>query len=141
MLAENPQKDFKPKFEVVSCFVEHDGKILLLLRQDHKSEPNTYGVPAGKVYPWETIDETISRELKEETWISWGNLQYFKKVFVRFPTYDFIYHMYHTDLSLLPDITLNTEEHKGYLWRTPEDALKENLIQDLDACIKMFYKI
>lgn len=49
MLAEIPQKDFKPKFEVVSCFVEHDSKILLLLRQDHKSEPNTYGVPAGKV--------------------------------------------------------------------------------------------
>jgi len=45
------------------------------------------------------------------------------------------------DIFSLPDIIINSEEHKKYVWRTPEDALKENLIQDLDACIKMFYKI
>jgi len=141
MITEIAPKDFQQKFEVVSCFVEHENKILLLLRRDHKSEPNTYGVPAGKVCPWETIDDAIFRELKEETWIASSDLQYFTKVFVRFPTYDFIYHMYHMDLPLLPDITLNDEEHAKYVWRTPEDALKEDLIQDLDACIKMFYKI
>ena len=49
MLYKEKPENFTPKFEVVSCFVEYNNKILLLLRQDHKPEPNTYGVPAGKV--------------------------------------------------------------------------------------------
>lgn len=59
--------DFNPKFEVVSCFVEYKGKFLLLLRQDHKSAPNMYGVPAGKVEEGETVHDTMVRELREET--------------------------------------------------------------------------
>jgi len=69
MLYLEKPKVFVPKFEVVSCFVEYQNEFLLLLRQDHKNEPNTYGMPAWKVEKWETIDEAIKRELYQETWI------------------------------------------------------------------------
>ncbi len=141
MLYIKKPKFFNPKFEVVSCFIEYNNKILLLLRQDHKNEPNTYGVPAGKVTPWENIDEAISREIYEETGLQLDNLSYFKKVYVQYPTYEFVYHIYHKIITKSPHIAINPEEHKTHIWKSPKEALQENLIQDLDICIKMFYKI
>lgn len=67
MISQTPREGFSPKFEVVSCFVEHDGHILLLQRQSHKPQPNTYGVPAGKVDDQEDIHQAIKREVGEET--------------------------------------------------------------------------
>lgn len=57
---------FNPKFEVVSCFVRCDDRILLLHRQDHKPEGNSWGVPAGKVDQDESIHDAMVRELQEE---------------------------------------------------------------------------
>jgi len=42
MLYTETPEIFNPKFEAVGCFVEYEGKIILLLRQDHKRQPNTY---------------------------------------------------------------------------------------------------
>jgi ADP-ribose pyrophosphatase YjhB (NUDIX family) len=67
MLYTNKPEVFDPKFDVVSCFVEYKGKILLLHRQDHKPQGNTYGVPAGKVDAGEDIWTTVRREIEEET--------------------------------------------------------------------------
>ena len=141
MLYEEKPDFFNPKFEVVSCFIEYNNKILLLLRQDHKNEPNTYGVPAGKVSLGEDKDDAMRREIFEETWLKLDDLIYFQKVYVQYPTYEFIYHMYHKKLDYKPEITINPEEHKKYMWQHPQKALEQNLIQDLDACIKMFYEI
>jgi hypothetical protein len=43
MLVSDKTKDFNPKFEVVSCFIEVEGRILLLHRADHKPQGNTWG--------------------------------------------------------------------------------------------------
>jgi len=112
MIYRKKPQNFNSKFDVVSCFVEHNGTILLLHRQDHKPEGNTWGVPAGKVDQGEEILKTIVREIKEETGFQLSSSQpsYFKKVYVKYPKYDFIYHIFHISF------------------------------QDLDACIKLFYK-
>lgn len=141
MLYTTKPEIFTPKFEVVSCFVEYEGKILLLLRQDHKSEPNTYWVPAWKIDEWEKIDDAVIREIFEETGLKLDDLDYFKEVYVQYPTYEFTYHIYHKKLKEKPYVKINPEAHKQYIWRTPMEALKENLIQELDVCIKMFYNI
>lgn len=102
-----PPELFNPAFEACGCFLEHTApqnhqgdddeavtnlQILLLLRQDHKSEPNVWGVPGGKLHlgqvrhEWdgthfvqilfttglmlaqgETAEEAMARELEEET--------------------------------------------------------------------------
>lgn len=138
---ERPQ-NFSSKFDVISCFVEHDGEILLLHRQDHKPEGNTWGVPAGKVDVGESILEAMAREIREETGLVLpsSQLSYFRKVFVKYPEYDFIYHIYHTKLDQRQKVAINHTEHKDFRWISPENALNISLIQDLDACIKLFYQ-
>ncbi|MFA6105135.1 MAG: NUDIX hydrolase [Patescibacteria group bacterium] len=140
-LAE-PEK-FNQEFEVASCFIEHDGEILVLCRANHKPQGGTWGVPAGKIEENELPDETVLRELKEETGILLGknDLRYFKTLFVRYPTYDFKYHMYSVRLSVKQAVKIDEKSHVEHRWVTPAEALKLNLIQDEDSCIKMFYNL
>lgn len=137
-----PEK-FVPQFEIVSCFFEFSGEILLLRRCSHKPEGDTWGVPAGKVDSNETPQQAIVRELLQETGceVSSGNLSYFRKIFVKYPEYDFVYHIYHVVLEEKPSVRINSNEHQDFRWANPDLALKMNLIRDGDACIKLFYKI
>lgn len=142
MIYETLPEGFNPQFEVVSCFVEQEGRILLLHRQDHKTEGNTWGVPAGKVEAHETLLEAIAREVREETGFTINNkISYYSKIFIKYPKYDFVYHIFHMAQNEKREAQLDYKEYKGFKWATPKDALKMNLIMDLDACIKMFYKL
>lgn len=143
MISKNKPKDFKGKFEVVSCFIEYQSEILLLHRQDSKPQGNTWGVPAGKVDEKENLLSAIAREVKEEVGLFFEphKFTYFNKFFVRYPEYDFIYHIFHLSLKERPTVNLNPAEHKNSLWDNPKEALKLNLITDEDFCIKTFYKV
>lgn len=143
MLHKEKPKDFNPKFEVVGCFFESDGKMLLLHRQDNKPQGGTWCVPGGKKDEGENLVEAVVREVREEIAfeIAPSDLSYFKKFFVRYDEYDFIYHIFHVLLENKPRLTVNQTEHKDYAWKTPTEALKENLIKDEDGCIKSFYNL
>jgi ADP-ribose pyrophosphatase YjhB (NUDIX family) len=135
--------NFQERFEVVSCFVEHNRNFLLLHRQDYKPQGNTWGVPAGKVNQNETLLEAITREIKEETSleISPLKIQYFKKFYVTYPDYQFSYHIFHASLEDNFPIQIDLREHKNFKWVSPLETLKMNLILDEDFCIKLFYRI
>ncbi len=143
MIYQDKPDNFNSKFEVVSCFVEYDGEILLLHRQDHKPEGDTWGVPAGKIDDGEQPIEAMLREAMQETAIHLpsNEIVYIRKVYVRYPEYDFVYYMYHVVLINKPQVKINPKEHKDFRWTTPLDALSINLIRDLDIAIKNFYKI
>jgi len=97
-------------------------------------------VPAGKVDTGETAIEAMIREGKEETNIDLSNGEYFDKRYVRYPEYDFIYHMFRKRFEERPQVKINPKEHKSFTRKTPQEALKSALIRDLDECIKLFYK-
>ncbi|MFH0857068.1 MAG: NUDIX hydrolase [bacterium] len=139
MLYRNRPKNFNPEFEAVGCFCEYDGKILLLLRQDHKPEPNTWGLPGGKLAAGEDIYQGMRRELKEETDLNGEEIKYISKAYSRFFKYDFIYHIFHLALAELPKIIIDESEHKDFIWVTPDEALKIDLIENLDKCIEIVY--
>ncbi len=141
MIYEEMPEDFDSSCEVVSCFVEHDGKILMLHRQDHKPEGDTWGGPAGKVDEGEGINEALKREVFEETGIELQDPKYFKKLFIRLPDYDFVYHIFHELLDEIPTVKIREEEHKDFNWIEPEKALETNLMSDEDECIKLFFGI
>lgn len=142
MIYENLPKGFNPKFEVVSCFVEQEGRILLLHRQDHKTEGNTWGVPAGKVEAHETLLEAITREVREETGFTINNkISYYNEVFIKYPEYDFVYHIFYMTQNGKKEVQLNHKEHKDFKWATPKDALEMDLTMDLGSCINLFYKL
>ena len=141
MLYTTKPENFNPKFIVVSAFLQHRGKILLLKRQNSKPEGNTWGMPAGKVDSKESIYDGVIREIREETGvdINRDDIEYFREFFVRYPDYDFIYHIFSTRFDDKPEIIINRDEHKKFKWVEPEEALKLSLIQDLEGCIEAFY--
>ena len=143
MIFQETPKDFSPRFEVASCFLEFDGKFLLLHRHDSKPEGNKWGVPAGKIEAGEKPDEAIFRELKEETGIKIpkNEISCFGKVFVKYPDFDFVHYIFNARLSKPEKVEISKDEHKGFKWVSPKQALKLPLVKDEEACIKLCYKI
>jgi 8-oxo-dGTP diphosphatase len=143
MIFKNRPADFNPPIEVVSCFCEHDGQILLLHRPPHKSQGDKWGAPAGKIDLGETPLEAIIREIREETGLikQPTDLTHFNTVYVRYPDLDFTYHTFVTQFSERPVITINSTEHSEYTWVTPQQALTMPLILDFPECIQIYYQI
>ncbi len=83
----------------------------------------------------------MKREGEEETKIDLSDAEYFDKLFVTYPDYQFIYHMYSKRFAERPEVIINPKEHKDYTRKTPTEALKMDLIRDLDECIKLFYDV
>jgi hypothetical protein len=63
---------------------------------------------------------------------------FYKLIFVKHDQ-KFSYYMYHINLVEKIYIKLNDLEHSGYDWVKPFNALKMNLVEDLDKCINMYY--
>ena len=143
MVYKNVPKKFDPRFEIVSCYLECGGEILLLHRHEHKSEGNRWGVPAGKISNGENELNAVIREVKEETGqqIAPGQLEYLTKIYVKYPEYHFVYHMFRVKLDRRPKIVLSKNEHKAYRWMSPRNALGLKLVRELGRCIRMFYEI
>lgn len=143
MIYREAPSDFEPRFNIVSCFVEHDGYFVLLHRPIQKSQGGKWGVPAGKIDGGETELQAMVREMKEETGleIQTESLKFFTKLFVRYPDYDFGYTMFLLVADVRPEIVLSSIEHHDYRWVTPTEALEMPLVDDLDGCIKMFYQV
>ena len=67
---ETKPEKFNPQAEVAACYLECDGKLLLLLNAPGDSEAGSWGVPAGKLESNEPPLHGAIRELFEETSIS-----------------------------------------------------------------------
>ncbi len=138
-----PPPTFNPVIGVAACYVESESKILLLLRQDHKPQGNTWCLPGGKLDAGDSPLEAVIREVREETSINLkaNNLLFFKSLYVQYSDMDFIYHLFHSRLIAQPKVIISLKEHKRYQWVTPIDALKLSLTPDEDVCMKIFYGI
>lgn len=143
MIYKDEPENFIAKFEVVSCYVECGSEILILHRQDYKPEGNTWGLPAGKIDKDENEFDAITREIFEETGIDAdpGDLEYLEKLYVVYPTYQFIFHIFKLPLTEKPKVKISDHEHKEYRWAKPEEVLKLDLVPDCDECLKMSYNI
>lgn len=138
-----PSPCFKPGVEISAVYITFQDKILLLHRQDNKSQGNKWGIPGGKVEKNETPLQAAIREVKEETGfdISGQKIENLGTVYIEYsPTDHFTYHMFRTALQDQPgDVKIDFNEHKGFTWVTPSDALKMDLLQDEDPCIRLVY--
>ena len=135
-----PPKDFSQQVEVASCYCEHEGKLLLLLRHPQKPQGNTWCVPGGKLDKGETPIQAVVREVKEETGINLPteSLVYCRKVYVRFPKRDIVLHLFKSHLKKMPrGFDLARDEHTAYRWVTVEQALEMPLIPGGDDCLRL----
>jgi 8-oxo-dGTP diphosphatase len=139
---EKRPKDFSPTAEVVSCYLKKDDKLLFLKRNAQKPQGNTWGVPAGKMEKNESKEDALIREVYEETNINILNedLEYLKTVFVKYPNFDFIFHMYINKSSPNTDfLKINQKEHTEFKWLTIPQAKKYDLIPGEDTCLELIF--
>ena len=138
-------KNFNSLFDVVSCFIEYEEKILLLHRQDEKPEGNKWCLPSGKIDKenGESAPAAILREVKEETDLEIKKIDLFYngQLYVRYPTHDFTFLTFTYFSKEKPAIKLNEKEHKEYKWISPKEALNLLLVRDFNECIKLYYRL
>ncbi len=139
---ENAPPETKPDVEAAGSFIEYDNKILLLKRAPEKKGGGTWGLPAGKVEPGESVLEAAKRELFEETGIEVApyKLEFFKKTFFRDTEKLYLFHLFHSKFDAPPiNIQLN-HEHTEYRWLTPYEALTLTLFVSEGKIIDLILK-
>lgn len=141
MIHKERPADFNPKFEVVSCVLEQDGKFLLLHRHDHKPQGNTWCLPGGKADAGEALDEAIAREIREETGYDAKPEEFTPShsLLVSHDGYDFVYTVFSHTLSEPIEVQVEESAHKGFRWVTLKEALALPLMPDEDESIRAFY--
>jgi ADP-ribose pyrophosphatase YjhB (NUDIX family) len=142
MISEKPFENYNPVAEVVCCFIKVKGKILFLHRSKG-DQGNLWGLPGGTVEKGEALKDAMFREIFEETGMLLKDeaVVYLKKIYVRYPKKDFNYHMFYAQIGKMPEVKTNPEEHKGFIWITPQDAMNLSLVRDGKECIEVFLRL
>lgn len=142
-ISPEPPADFNPKMEVVGAFIEYGDRLLLLHRQDGTSQGNTWCVPGGKVEKNEPLLQATIRETLEETGYDLSNekIEFKQTLYVKYSEKSqFLYHIFYIKLAdPIANVKIDWKEHKGFTWVTPKDAIKMNMIHDLDYCLEILY--
>lgn len=141
MYLEKPW-DFGPRVvEAAGIYVEHEGKYLMLHRQDYKPQGNRWGIPAGKVDKGETALQAAIRETYEETGIkiSSKSPEYLGTVYFKDSKNNCIFHMFKAKVSDQPKVKIRLTEHKGYTWVTPDEAFDLRLMDDQKDSLELVY--
>lgn len=73
MVFLEPPENFKPKLEVATCYVMHEGKALFLKRCTASTWSHTWGLPGGRIDENQTPFEAMLREVFEETRMDLSN--------------------------------------------------------------------
>jgi 8-oxo-dGTP pyrophosphatase MutT (NUDIX family) len=132
-------KDFVPQIEVAACYVRVGEKYLLLHRSKGKPQEFTWGVPAGKLEKGETSGQAVIREVEEETGISLDrdSLRAARTLFIRYPDFDFVYHMFGQELPEQPTVCLS-DEHQDYSWLPIDEVLSLPLMAGAGEALQEF---
>jgi len=119
---ETKPDNFYPQVEVAACYLECDGKLLLLQNALEDAEPESWGVPAGKLESDEAPLEGAIRELFEETsiWIDPSQMQSLGSLYIRKPEIDYTYHLFRVKIIAKPKVCLSSE-HQNYRWASLEE--------------------
>lgn len=119
---ETKPENFNSQTEVAACYLECDGKLLLLLNAFGDSEAGSWGVPAGKLESNEVPLQGAIRELFEETSISidFSQIQSVGSLYIRKPEVDYVYHLFRIKVATRPEVRLSSE-HQEYRWVSSEE--------------------
>lgn len=112
--------------QVAKMIIEDDkGCFLFTKRSDHPTYPLDPDLPGGTLDPGENPDETVIREVYEETNVTIDS-ERVKKFYVgdSYSAHGTIYHLYYARLDERPEITISWE-HDSYEWLEREVFLEK----------------
>ncbi len=111
---------------VVGCFVEYDGKFLILKRNQTSPQPGKWGLPAGKVDKGETDLKAIQRELFEETGYQAkeSEFSFLYEDRDNYVGYDLEFPTFRIHLAKKITVKIDPLEHDEFLWVTPQECYK-----------------
>jgi len=132
-------KEFTAEKQIVSCYIEHNNKLLLLQRAAHKPHGSCWGDPAGKVDDGENLTEALLREVREETGIELESttIHSVGTLFIQSSPFNFAYHMYYVNRQELPDVVLN-EEHQRFQWQSIDQLSSLCLVPGAVSALETF---
>ena len=137
---ETKPEGFTPLVEVSGCYLEAEGRLLLLKRSQACSQGGKWGVPAGKIEQGETPEEGAKRELFEETGIvvpCGSKFQYVHTLYVRQPHVEFSFHVFKVDVDSTLHVHLN-DEHEGFIWATDEEINEMPLVAGAREALEVY---
>jgi len=125
--------------KVVGCFLEYQGKFVILQRAIHKPQGGTWGLPAGKVDDGESLTQAMVREIYEETGLQFSEsqLQYLGEwEFIDGQKYLFPTFLIRLEKPL--EVALNSKEHQSHLWITAEECdTRTDLIKGFHTLLRL----
>jgi 8-oxo-dGTP pyrophosphatase MutT (NUDIX family) len=139
---ETKPEGFSSSVHMAACYVEAEGRLLVLKLGRRKRESGTWGAPAGKIDPNESVEEGARRELFEETGIALEPhvaFQDFGEVYISKPYGDFIYHLFSVHLPQCLAVALS-EEHTNYTWALPEELERLPMVPGFRGALAAYHK-
>jgi len=131
------------QFVATKALIVNNDKILLLRESSAYGEgtqEGRYDVPGGRVQPGERFDDSLRREIKEETRL---DVQIERPFYVdewrprvREEEWQIIATFF-VCTAQSQEVTLS-EDHDEYVWVTPKEALLLNIIPNLKAVIRAY---
>lgn len=114
---------FQSQAEVAGCYIEVDGKILLLQTGGDEPETGKWSIPGGKVEDEEPAYLTAIRELEEETGIrvEKEQLRDLGALYIRKPYFVFTFHLFQVTLLERGANVRLSEEHTAYCWASRKE--------------------
>ena len=125
---------------IVGCFLEYNGKFVVLLRHAHKPNGNTWGLPAGKVEDGESDQAAVLRELKEETgYVAHeSDLEHLGDFVFGQDDKPYTFATYRVQLNEPYETTLEDAAHAESKWVSAEGCYAlPNLIPDFHELLKL----
>jgi 8-oxo-dGTP diphosphatase len=133
---------FEALMEVAACYLEIEGKILLLKQGFAKQEAGAWGVPVGKIEKHETPEAAARRELFEETGIQIeksSQIQDLGCLYIRKPELDYVYHLFQVKLEKIPTVCI-TQEYQIYDWFSIQNLHNLTLLSDAKAALDHYLR-
>lgn len=114
----------KPKIKAAGCFLEHEGRFLILQRSSEQPQGGRWGLPAGRVEQGETEKDAVIREVYEETkfLVLYEKLEFLQEVVIDFPEKITDFFVYRVNLPLNIEVVLDPREHQAYAWVTGKEC-------------------
>ncbi len=130
-------------FIATKAFIVHQGKVLIVKESDDYQDGANHGkydVPGGRIQPGQRFDESLKREVKEETGLEIKIKQPFFvsewRPVVNNEQWQIIGIFF--ECSTENDKVILSQDHDDYLWIEPKEYQNYSLIENLRNAFESF---